>query len=198
MSGEVAYLGPQHLFAQGGRRAVFLDRDGVINRWRSDHVKCWREFEFRPGALAFLTAVRAEGWPVVVVTNQSAVGRGLTSASEVAAIHSRLLDAADGAVEAILWCPHTPSDGCECRKPRPGLVRRAATSLGLNLASSYFLGDSLSDMGAAEAAGCQGVLLRDLATGGSCPDEQSSALTGTYQEVSSFEAFVTLIRGTWP
>jgi D-glycero-D-manno-heptose 1,7-bisphosphate phosphatase len=140
--------------------------------------------------LAFLAALRAAGWPIVIVTNQSAIGRGLTTASEVAAIHDHLMAAADGAIEAILCCPHAPGDGCDCRKPRPGLLWQAASRLGLSLSSSYFLGDSPSDMAAAEGAGCQGVLLHDLATGGSCPLELQP---GGFPIVQSFEAFVELV-----
>jgi D-glycero-D-manno-heptose 1,7-bisphosphate phosphatase len=153
-------------------------------------VKRWDEFTFRPGALAFLAAVQAAGWPIVIVTNQSAIGRGLTTASEVAAIHDQLLAVADGAIEAILCCPHTPSDGCDCRKPRPGLLLQAARRLSLSLSSSYFLGDSPSDMAAADAAGCQGVLLHDLASGGSRPLDLQP---GAFPVMQSFEAFLDLV-----
>jgi histidinol-phosphate phosphatase family protein len=142
--------------------AIFLDRDGVINKRRVDHVKSWAEFEFLPGALEGLREINQMGAPVVVVTNQSAVGRGLLSEADLGAIHERMvleIAAAGGRIDAIYACLHTPSQGCDCRKPAPGLLLRAAADLGLGLESSVMFGDSVSDLEAALAAGCTPVLL---------------------------------------
>ena len=129
--------------------AVFLDRDGVINRRRPDHVKSWAEFEFLPEALEGLREIKRMGAPVVVVTNQSAI------------------TAAGGRIDAIYACLHTPAHGCECRKPAPGLLRRATAELGLRIEGSVMVGDSASDLEAARAAGCTAVLLADdLVDGG--------------------------------
>jgi D-glycero-D-manno-heptose 1,7-bisphosphate phosphatase len=144
--------------------AIFLDRDGVINRRRADHVKSWAEFEFLPEALEGLRDMTRTGAPVVLVTNQSAVGRGMISEAELAAIHERMLSeiaAAGGRIDAIYACLHTPFDGCDCRKPAPGLLLRAAADLGLRIESSVMVGDSVSDLEAARAAGCTPVLLAD-------------------------------------
>ena len=144
--------------------AVFLDRDGVINRRRPDHVKAWEEFEFLPGVLAALVSLRSMNTPVVVVTNQGAVGRGLLSAEALGRIHTRMLQAiraAGGHVEAIYACLHAPAENCRCRKPAPTLLQRASLELGITLPASIMVGDSRSDVEAARAAGCRPVLISD-------------------------------------
>ena len=145
------------------RSAVFLDRDGVINRNRPDHVKSWNEFEFLPGALEALKRLAGLGWPVVVVTNQAAIGRGLVDQSEVEEIHRRMVDEVrlfGGRIDAVLYCPHRPDEGCECRKPKLGLLIEASRLLHLDLAASILVGDAESDLLAARAAGCRPVMVR--------------------------------------
>jgi histidinol-phosphate phosphatase family protein len=144
--------------------AVFLDRDGVINRRRPDHVKSWAEFEFLPGALRALADLRAMNAPVVIITNQGAVGRGLISADQLRDIHIRMLraiEAAGGHVSAIYACLHAPADGCACRKPKPALVHQAAHDLHLDLPRSVMIGDSPTDLEAGRAAGCRPILVND-------------------------------------
>jgi histidinol-phosphate phosphatase family protein len=144
------------------RSAVFLDRDGVINRRRPDHVKSWSEFEFLPTALDALRTLCDDGATVVVVTNQSAIGRGLMTFAELESIHRRMLDevrATGGDIAAIYSCPHVPEAGCTCRKPAIGLLELAADDLRLSLGNSVLVGDSDSDLGAARSAGCQPVLV---------------------------------------
>lgn len=144
------------------RSAVFLDRDGVINRNCPDHVKSWAEFEFLPRALEALRELAGLGWPVVVVSNQAAIGRGLVSRQMVEEINARMVaavHAAGGRIDGVFYCPHRPEDGCACRKPRPGLLFRAAASLGLDLARSFLVGDAESDILAAQAAGCRPILV---------------------------------------
>lgn len=141
---------------------MFLDRDGVINRRRLDHVKRWEEFEFLPGALDALAQWRAHRARVVVITNQSAVGRGLITVEALRAIHVRMLRAIDGAgghVSAIYACLHAPDAGCECRKPSPVLLHQASADLGIRLSDAMMVGDSPTDVAAARAAGCRPVLL---------------------------------------
>ena len=145
------------------RPAVFLDRDGVLNHNRHDYVKSWTEFEFLPGALEALRRLGCLGWPVVVVSNQSAVGRGLVSLAEVEAINARMVaevQQAGGRLDRVLYCPHHPREACDCRKPRPGLLLQAAEELGLDLARSFMVGDAASDIHAALAAGCRPVLVK--------------------------------------
>ncbi|HEY4723345.1 MAG TPA: D-glycero-beta-D-manno-heptose 1,7-bisphosphate 7-phosphatase, partial [Anaerolineae bacterium] len=145
------------------RPAIFLDRDGVINRNRPDHVKCWAEFEFMPGALQALRQLARLSWPLVVVSNQAIIGRGLANRQTVDEIHANMVFAiqeARGRVDAVLYCPHRPDEHCDCRKPQPGLLLQAAEHLHLDLARSYLIGDAETDVQAAQAAGCQAILVK--------------------------------------
>ncbi len=144
-------------------RAVFLDRDGVINHNRPDYVKAWEEFEFLPGALRALTRLAKSPFRIVVVTNQSAVGRGLVSKRSIRDIHERMqleIRRVGGRLDAIYYCPHNPADSCECRKPRPGLLLKAAGEFSLDLKASWFIGDQAADVQAALAASVRPILLK--------------------------------------
>lgn len=143
--------------------AVFLDRDGVINENRPDYVKNWAEVRILPGALAALRALARLDRPVVVISNQSAVGRGLTTAEAVDDIHERLAREArraGGRIDAFYYCPHRPDENCACRKPAPGLLLQAAQELELDFARSYLVGDAVGDVQAALAVGCSPILVR--------------------------------------
>lgn len=143
-------------------RGLFVDRDGVINRNRSDYVRCLDQFQFLPGTLDALARAAHSPFTIVVVTNQSAVGRGLMSRDTLDAMHQEMqarVRAHGGRIDGIYVCPHRPSDACSCRKPQPGMLRRAARDLALDLAGSYFIGDSSTDVHAALAAGCRPVLV---------------------------------------
>lgn len=142
--------------------AIFVDRDGVINANRPDHVKRWEEFVFLPGALEALQSLAAQTWPVIVITNQAIIGRGIAPAAIVDDIHARMravVAAAGGRIDDVYLCPHRPEDGCDCRKPRPGMLLRAAREHGLDLSRSYFIGDALSDAQAAAAAGAMPIFV---------------------------------------
>ena len=142
--------------------AILLDRDGVINRERSDYVKSWEEFEFLPGALLALKRLAAYPWPIIVITNQSAVGRELISEADLVAIHARMIEAvyqAGGRIDAIFACPHRPEDHCDCRKPRPGLLLQAAQSFQAELRRCIFIGNALTDYQAAAAVNCPTILV---------------------------------------
>jgi D-sedoheptulose 7-phosphate isomerase len=161
-----ALLRPPWTKAQSapGHPALFLDRDGVINRRRPEHVKSWAEFEFLPGALDALAEVKRAGITVIVVTNQAAVGRGLIREQELTEIHGRMLGAVTGAgghIERVYTCPHTPEERCQCRKPGTALFSRASEELGVSLRGSVMVGDSKGDVDAAQSAGCDPVLVGD-------------------------------------
>jgi D-glycero-D-manno-heptose 1,7-bisphosphate phosphatase len=143
-------------------RTVFVDRDGVINVNRSDHVTSWGQFEFLPGALAGLAMLADHEIETIIVTNQSIVNRGLVSQAEVDRIHDQMLAViADhgGQVRAILCCPHRPDQGCACRKPRPGLLLEAEAKLGVDLHDAVLVGDHPIDLEAARRAGCSSILV---------------------------------------
>ena len=144
------------------QKTVFIDRDGVICENRADYVKNWDEFAFLPNALEALAALKQAGYRVIIVTNQSAVGRGLMSLETLQDIHTRMANAireAGGEVEQILYCPHRPEDCCDCRKPQPGMLKQAAECLQIDLADAYMIGDAYSDIQAGQTVGCTSFLV---------------------------------------
>lgn len=147
---------------QRGTPAVFLDRDGVIIENRDGYVKTWDEVGFLPGAFEALRRLAVSPYKVVMVTNQSAIGRGILSFEHAIEINRRVvaeIEAHGGRIDACYLCPHRPEDGCDCRKPLPGLLIRAQGDLDLDLSRSSLVGDAVSDLEAAEAAGVQGILV---------------------------------------
>ena len=142
--------------------AIFLDRDGVIIENRPSYVRSWSDVEIYPQALAALARLKNSPYKVILVTNQSGIGRGLIPVEVAEAINRRLLgviEAAGGRIDGIFMCPHAPQDNCDCRKPRPGLLLQAAEQLSLDLGSSILIGDALSDLKAGLAAGVQKIAI---------------------------------------
>ena len=142
---------------------VFLDRDGVINENRDDHVKSWSEFRFLPGALDALRMLTRQRFRIFVVTNQACVNRGLASPSTINDIHRRMSYTArsHGArIEDVRFCPHRPDEACHCRKPHPGMLLDLALTHGLSLSRAYLVGDAASDIAAGRAVGCKTVMVR--------------------------------------
>lgn len=142
--------------------AIFLDRDGVIIENREDYVRSWRDIAFIPAALAALREFHGSPFRIILVTNQSAVGRGLISLRQAQRLNRRVVAVVEqngGRVDGTWMCPHAPQDQCACRKPQPGLLLQAAAALDLDLARSYMIGDALSDLQAGRAAGVREALL---------------------------------------
>ena len=155
-------------YALSLHRAVFLDRDGVLTRERLDYVKTPEELEILPAVEAPLQEIRRRGFRIVIITNQSVVGRGLATDREMSRIHEKLrfeLARLGCSVDGIYYCPHRPKEGCSCRKPKPGLILRAADELGIDVARSYMIGDKEIDMEAARRAGCRGIRVPTNGTG---------------------------------
>lgn len=170
---------------------MFLDRDGTINRDRPGYVKRWEEFEFLPGALEALRRLADLGAEVIVVSNQSAVGRGLASHEAVEDIHRRMIaeaGAGGGRISKACFCPHAPWEGCGCRKPKPGLLVRAAEDLGVDLARAFMVGDAPTDMEAALAAGCRPVWISRDGHGGGGPMAAIPRVRDLYQAALWIEA----------
>jgi D-glycero-D-manno-heptose 1,7-bisphosphate phosphatase len=152
---EAAPVGPL-------RPAVFVDRDGVLNYNKIDHIKSPDEFDPIPGAAEAVAALKAAGWVVVVISNQSGIGRGLFGQEALERITAKMcagLQAAGGVVDGIYYCPHTPEAGCGCRKPAPGLVQQAAREHGLDLPQSYFIGDKAADIACGKSVGMGTILV---------------------------------------
>jgi D-glycero-D-manno-heptose 1,7-bisphosphate phosphatase len=151
-------------------RAVFLDRDGVLTENRSDYVRDWSHVTILPQVIDALSGFHKAGFKIVIVTNQSAVGRGLMTLETAWSINERLIHTIKekgGWVDAAYMCPHTPQDQCPCRKPLPGLVLQAARELSLDLRSSWLVGDAWSDLLAGQAAGLQGTIMVKTGRGSS-------------------------------
>lgn len=149
------------------RRAVFLDRDGTINE-ESGYLHKKEECRFIPGAKEAVARLNEAGFTVVVVTNQSGVARGYYTEDDLNALHLHMaleISAAGGKIDAWYYCPHHPDhpsqeSECDCRKPLPGMLHQAARELGIDLASSWMVGDKLADIEAGVAAGCNTILVR--------------------------------------
>jgi D-glycero-D-manno-heptose 1,7-bisphosphate phosphatase len=145
-----------------GRRAVFLDRDGVLNRAEVKDGKPYaprrlEEFRLLPGTAA-LRELREAGLFLVVVTNQPDIANGLVGEAVVAAMHERLRKRLP--IDDIKLCPHGQSAGCDCRKPKPGMLIAAAREHAIDLSASFMVGDRVSDMLAGRAAGCYTIFLQ--------------------------------------
>ena len=151
------------------RRALFFDRDGIINRRRfDDYVKRWEEFEFLPDIFSVLGDVVAAGYLPVLITNQRGISRGLMTLEDLMSIHEKmqqeLLSRAGAQFGGIYYCPHGNDAGCDCRKPLPGMLHRAADDFDIDLAASWMIGDSESDVEAGLAAGCRAALVAPQGT----------------------------------
>ena len=145
--------------------AFFLDRDGVINKERKDYVKDINEFEIIDGSLEAIKLIKENGFFVVIITNQSAINRGIISIEKLSSIHKLLSDRLEiefkTRFDGIYFCPHTPEENCQCRKPKPGLLLQAAKELNIDLEKSVMIGDSQKDVDAARAVKCKSILLKN-------------------------------------
>ncbi|MFM2111709.1 MAG: hypothetical protein RLZZ271_369 [Pseudomonadota bacterium] len=139
-------------------KLVILDRDGTINMDSDDYIKSALEWEPLPGAMQAIAALNHSGWRVVVATNQSGIGRGLFDITALNEMHdkmNRLLAVHGGRVDAVFYCPHSPEEECNCRKPAPGLFEQIGERFGIDLKGVPAVGDTLRDMRAAASVGCE-------------------------------------------
>ena len=144
-------------------KLVILDRDGVINHDSDEYIKSPEVWVPIPGSLEAIARLHREGYKVVVVTNQSGVGRGLFDMNMLGRIHSKMLEAVrakGGEIDAIFFCPHRPEDNCRCRKPQPGLYQEVTERLKVNLSGVYSVGDSERDIIVARLVSARPVLVR--------------------------------------
>ena len=165
--------------------ALFLDRDGVLIE-EVEYLARLELVKLIPGAAAVVRRANGAGCRVVVVSNQSGVARGLFPESFLADVHReiarQLLDEAGATIDGFNYCPHHPTAGqgsyridCDCRKPKPGMLLRAASELGIDLAQSWMIGDRRTDLEAGAAAGCRTILVQTgygATTGITGPDDQ--------------------------
>lgn len=158
------------------QKAVFLDRDGVVNRKapEGEYVTCWEQMDFLPGVANAIELLNRAGFHVIVISNQRCVAKGLITRTGVERLHDRMRHAlaqAGAIVDAVYYCPHEKDGDCNCRKPQPGMLLRAKQEHGIDLAASWMIGDSETDVEAGRIAGCRTArLLQDVPQTGSQAD----------------------------
>ncbi|MHA2292523.1 MAG: D-glycero-beta-D-manno-heptose 1,7-bisphosphate 7-phosphatase [Candidatus Hodarchaeales archaeon] len=146
------------------KKVIFLDRDGVINKKapKADYVKKWEEFEFLPGSIEAISLLAESGYKIFVITNQAGIARGMMSEKDLATIHGNMkneLNKHNIQIAGIYYCPHGWNDGCDCRKPKPGMFYQAAREHHINPNVALFIGDDERDVQAGEAAGVKTILI---------------------------------------
>ena len=143
-------------------KAVFLDRDGVINEDRDDYVKNIHELVIYPYVPESISALNEVGFDVIVISNQQGIAKGLIKEEDLDKIQmaiTRQVESAGGKISAFYYCKHFSSDRCSCRKPQPGMILQAASDFDIDLSQSFMVGDTTKDVGAGKSAGCRTVLL---------------------------------------
>ncbi|MCP4747661.1 MAG: D-glycero-beta-D-manno-heptose 1,7-bisphosphate 7-phosphatase [Desulfobacteraceae bacterium] len=158
-------------------KAVFLDRDGVINKDSDDYIKNWEEFEFLPGSLEALNHLARAKCKVIVITNQSIVNRALAPLEQLQRIHRKMretIERTGGYIEDIFFCPHRPDEKCSCRKPKPGLIEQACRVHHIDPADAVMVGDNAKDIQCGQSAGCAYTVLVETGNGQSAKKELAS------------------------
>jgi len=145
-------------------KVVFLDRDGVINRYPGDtkYVTSWKEFRFLPRAKIAIARLHQNNFKIFVISNQGGVNKGIFSQKTLDLITRNMLKAiekAKGKIEAVYYCIHRQEENCSCRKPKAGLIGIAKKNRHLDLKNSFFIGDTIRDVKTAKAAGCKSILV---------------------------------------
>lgn len=186
------------------RRAAFVDRDGVLNEERA-FVHRIEDFAFVPGAIEALRALQAAGYLLVVITNQSGIARGLYSEAQYLELTEQIrerLRAAGVTLDAVEYCPHladAPVEryrlDCDCRKPKPGMLRKAIQALDIDPTASFIVGDRLSDLEAGRAAGIGRCFL--VRTGYTLSEEASSRADGVYSDLLACASHVLGEESPW-
>ncbi len=144
-------------------KAIFLDRDGVINKERTDYVKTSSELEILSGVAESIKQLKDAGFLIIVITNQSAINRGLTNHDNVKNIHIIIQEYCKRngtSIDAFFYCPHRPDENCNCRKPKAGLLLEAINKFNIDQKSSWMIGDNDSDLEAAKIAGCNSIKIQ--------------------------------------
>jgi len=172
---------------------IVLDRDGVINEDSPDFIKTPDEWHALPGSLDAIARLHQAGFTVVVATNQSGVGRGLFSVDTLWDIHRKMLgevSEAGGYITRIFFCLHGPDEGCDCRKPKPGLLCQAAEYLACGLENMIVIGDSARDLESALAVGATPILVR---TGKGSATEKQLTHAGNFQNLEVYDDLATTV-----
>ncbi|MHB1198241.1 MAG: D-glycero-beta-D-manno-heptose 1,7-bisphosphate 7-phosphatase [Polaromonas sp.] len=180
-------------------KLIIIDRDGTLNSDSDEFVKTPDEFIPLPGALEAIARLNHAGWHVVIASNQSGLGRGLFDVAALNAIHAKmhkLLAAVGGRIDAVFYCPHSPEESCRCRKPLTGLFEQIGARFGVQLKDVPAVGDSVRDVQAGAAAGCEphlvltGKSARHRADGPGGQPEGLPAGTMLHADLSAFADFI--------
>ncbi len=174
---------------------VFVDRDGTLND-DPGYLTDPDGLILFPGVVEAVAQLKQAGSRVVVVSNQSGVGRKYMTVDELTVIHDKLeklLEGGGGSLDGIFFCPHHPDEGCACRKPKPGLIQQAVDALGIQVLHSYVIGDKLCDLELAQAVGAVGVLVATNSQSQSAIDAHEQGLVGIECTTSSFSEAVDWI-----
>ena len=145
-------------------KAIFLDRDGVINKNRDDYVKSTKELEIFSNIGKEILKLKMKGFLIIVITNQSVINRKIITIRELEEIHStiqKFLIKSKTSIDKFYFCPHRPDENCNCRKPKAGMILQAINDFSINVSKSWMVGDSKTDIEAGEKAGCQTILLNE-------------------------------------
>lgn len=145
-------------------KAIFLDRDGVINRYPGDtkYVTNWKEFRFLPHVKKAIALLNTKKYPLFVISNQAGVSKGLYSQDKLNVITRNMLEAlekSNARIDGVYYCTHRDEDNCSCRKPKSGLVKLAIKDRSVNIKKSFFIGDTIRDIHTAKAVGCKSILV---------------------------------------
>lgn len=172
---------------------VVLDRDGVINQDSDDYIKSADEWLPIEGSLDAIASLGDAGYKIVVATNQSGIGRGLFDEYTLARIHTKLcslVEESGGFIEGIFYCPHTPDENCDCRKPGVGLLQQIESEFDCSLSNCFYVGDSYKDIQAALTFGCRPILVRT----GKGAETEKRLLQEKLNEVPVFDDLVSAVR----
>lgn len=145
-------------------KGIFLDRDGVINRYPGDtkYVTSWKEFSFLPRAKSAITKLHKNKFKIFVISNQAGVGKGIFSKKELDFITKNMLKGiaeSGGKIDKVFYCTHRNEENCSCRKPKAGLIKFALKKYPVDIKNSFFIGDTIRDVITAKAAGCKSILI---------------------------------------
>lgn len=165
------------------KKVVFLDRDGVINKDSPHYIKSWAEFEFLPRSIEAIKQLTLNDFTTIIITNQSVINRNMVSKKGLDYIHrmmKKVVQSRGGEIKDIFFCPHTPEDGCDCRKPNPGLIHKAQQVYRIDLEATAMVGDSAKDIECALNAGCGNTVL--VKTGNGLEAEKILAKKAIYPD----------------
>ena len=143
-------------------KVIFVDRDGVINRDKSDYVRSWGEFEFLPNVFTGLRKLTSLGYKIIIISNQAGIAKGLYTEASLAEITEKMLERIrrnSAAIHAVHYCPHRNEDNCACRKPKIGLFKQALLGKSVDISNTFYIGDSQRDIEAGKNLGCKTILV---------------------------------------